>query len=67
MTTDAPLMLGVSGLRAVDLDTKTAARFARAFGIWLRERKGSRPTVCIGGPNLFEQTGSRCVSPNPVR
>jgi phosphomannomutase len=41
---DAPLMLGVSGLRGIvgqSLTPEVAARFGRAFGSWLLRRGGS--------------------------
>jgi phosphomannomutase len=47
---DAPLMLGVSGLRGIvgqSLTPEVAARFAGAFGGWLRGR-GPAPTVVVG-------------------
>lgn len=58
--TDAPLMLGVSGLRGIvgkSLTPEVAARFAWAFGTWLGQRGdrldratswGGRPLVIIG-------------------
>lgn len=51
-TGDAPLMLGVSGLRGItgrSLTPEVAARFAAAFGGWLCERTpGERPAVVVG-------------------
>jgi len=48
----APLMLGVSGLRGIvgrSLTPERAARYAGAFGHWLRERTGSAsPQVAVG-------------------
>jgi phosphomannomutase len=41
--TQAPLMVGVSGLRGItgkSLTPEVAARYAGAFGSWLRERRG---------------------------
>lgn len=43
----APLMLGVSGCRGIlgkSLTPEVAARYAGAFGGWLQERAGSKPT-----------------------
>lgn len=49
---DAPLMLSVSGMRGLigkSLTPPVAARFAAAFGQWLRQRAGSRaPRVVLG-------------------
>lgn len=56
---DAPLMIGVSGLRGIvgkSLTPEVAARYAAAFGGWLRERAnrergdkwGPRPRVVLG-------------------
>lgn len=56
---DAPLMVGVSGLRGIvgkSLTPDVAARYAGAFGAWLRERAdrergdkwGPRPWVVLG-------------------
>ncbi|TVQ62050.1 MAG: phosphoglucosamine mutase [Phycisphaerales bacterium] len=49
---DAPLMLGVSGLRGIvgrSLTPENAARYAGAFGNWLRERTGEvAPRVALG-------------------
>ncbi|MFG0306785.1 MAG: phosphoglucosamine mutase [Phycisphaerales bacterium JB040] len=49
---DAPLILGVSGLRGIvgqSLTPEVAVRYAAAFGAWLRERTGSEsPTVVVG-------------------
>ena len=45
---DAPLILGVSGLRGIvgeSLTPEIAARFAAAFGAWLRDRLGGRDAV----------------------
>ncbi|MFO0874025.1 MAG: hypothetical protein U0575_08655 [Phycisphaerales bacterium] len=50
MSTPAPLMLSVSGLRGIVGQTMTpvvAAEFAAAFGSWLRAEV-QRPTVCLG-------------------
>ena len=49
---DAPLMIGVSGLRGItgrSLTPEVAARFAGAFGAWLVQRRaGAAPVVVIG-------------------
>ncbi len=48
--TDAPLMVGVSGMRGIvgaSLTPEVAARFAGAFGSWLPRTNG-RPTVVVG-------------------
>ncbi|MEM7630000.1 MAG: hypothetical protein AAF356_11360 [Planctomycetota bacterium] len=50
---DAPLILGVSGLRGIvgeSLTPEVAVRYAGAFGEWLRDRIGGarRPQVVIG-------------------
>ncbi len=59
---DAPLMLGVSGLRGIvgqSLTPEVATRFAAAFGAWLADRtvgprrheasdRGRRPLVVVG-------------------
>ncbi len=49
---DAPLMLGVSGLRGIvgsSLTPESASRYAGAFGNWLRERTGDvAPRVALG-------------------
>ncbi len=48
---DAPLMIGVSGLRGVageSLTVDVATRFAAAFGGWLVERGHPAPRVVIG-------------------
>jgi phosphomannomutase len=48
---DAPLMLGVSGLRGVvgqSLTPELATRYAAAVGSWLRERIGRTPFVVVG-------------------
>ena len=47
---EAPLMLGVSGLRGIvgeSLTPEVAVRYAAAFGAWLHEREGWNPTVFI--------------------
>ncbi len=47
---DAPLILGVSGLRGIvgeSLTPEVAVRYAGAFGSWLRERVGDIPLVLI--------------------
>ncbi|MHA7814211.1 MAG: phosphohexomutase domain-containing protein [Phycisphaerales bacterium] len=47
---DAPLILGVSGLRGIvgeSLTPEVAVRYAGAFGSWLRERVGDAPLVLI--------------------
>ncbi len=44
-------MLGVSGLRGIvgkSLTPEVAARYAAAFGAWLRDRAGYSVRVCIG-------------------
>ncbi len=61
--TDAPLMLGVSGLRGIvgkSLTPEVAARFAEAFGGWLSEhRTGSSIVVArdgrAGGQALYDE------------
>lgn len=48
---EAPLMLGVSGLRGIvgkSLTPEVASRFAAAFGGWLVEQRGGRPAVIVG-------------------
>ena len=48
---DAPLMLGVSGLRGIvgeSLTPEVATRYAAAFGAWLARQVGRRPYVLIG-------------------
>lgn len=49
---DAPLMLGVSGLRGLvgrSLTPDVASRYAAAFGQWLRQRSSARtPLVVLG-------------------
>ena len=49
---DAPLILGVSGLRGIvgqSLTPEVAVRYAAAFGDWLKERSGIvHPRVVIG-------------------
>ena len=48
---DAPLMLGVSGLRGIvgqSLTPEVALRYASAFGSWLREHAGGEPLVVVG-------------------
>ncbi len=48
---EAPLILGVSGLRGIvgeSLTPEVAARYAGAFGAWLIERRGSSASVFIG-------------------
>ncbi|MFO0859542.1 MAG: hypothetical protein U0570_03235 [Phycisphaerales bacterium] len=50
-TSDAPLMLSVSGLRGIvgrSLTPEVAARFAGCFGAFLRERAGGKATVVLG-------------------
>lgn len=51
-TSNAPLMLSVSGLRGIvghSLTPEVAARFAACFGTFLRERsQGATPTVVLG-------------------
>ncbi|MBL8877066.1 MAG: phosphoglucosamine mutase [Phycisphaerae bacterium] len=51
-TSNAPLMLSVSGLRGIvghSLTPEVAARFAACFGSFLRERSpGATPTVVLG-------------------
>ena len=47
---DAPLMLGVSGLRGIvgkSLTPEVAARFAAAFGAWLRETFDESPVFVV--------------------
>jgi phosphomannomutase len=47
---DAPLIVGVSGLRGIvgeSLTPEVAVRYAGAFGAWLVERVGSSPRVLI--------------------
>ena len=47
---DAPLILGVSGLRGIvgeSLTPEVAVRYAAAFGSWLREQVGDVPLVLI--------------------
>jgi phosphomannomutase len=47
---EAPLILGVSGLRGIvgtSLTPEVAVRFAGAFGTWLYEREGMSPLVLI--------------------
>lgn len=47
---DAPLIVGVSGLRGIvgrSLTPEVAVRFAGAFGSWLVERVGDSPRVLI--------------------
>jgi len=47
---DAPLILGVSGLRGIvgeSLTPEVAVRYAGAFGSWLREQVGDVPLVLI--------------------
>ncbi|MFT5424115.1 MAG: phosphomannomutase [Phycisphaerales bacterium] len=50
--TDAPLILGVSGLRGIvgqSLTPEVAVRYAAAFGEWLKQGSGDiSPMVCIG-------------------
>ena len=52
MNETAPLMLGVSGLRGIvgkSLTPEVAARFAGAFGTWLKGRtREQRPPVVLG-------------------
>lgn len=46
-----PLMVGVSGCRGIVGDSLTpevAARFAGAFGSWLRQRNGGKATIVLG-------------------
>ncbi len=48
---DSLLMLGVSGCRGIvgeSLTPEVVARYAGAFGGWLRERRGGRATVVLG-------------------
>lgn len=48
---EAPLILGVSGLRGIvgeSLTPEVAARYAGAFGAWLSQRNGNNPKVIIG-------------------
>ncbi|RMH29252.1 MAG: phosphoglucosamine mutase [Planctomycetota bacterium] len=48
---DAPLILGVSGLRGIvgeSLTPEVAVRYAGAFGSWLRENRRSVETVVVG-------------------
>ncbi|MEO1585568.1 MAG: hypothetical protein AAFR96_13480, partial [Planctomycetota bacterium] len=48
---EAPLMIGVSGLRGIvgeSLTPEVAMRFAGAFGAWLHDRLGRQPTVVVG-------------------
>jgi len=49
---DSPLMLGVSGCRGImgaSLTPDVAARYAGAFGGWLRDRAGGRPVRVVIG------------------
>ncbi|MFK7884875.1 MAG: phosphoglucosamine mutase [Phycisphaerales bacterium] len=48
---DAPLILGVSGLRGIvgeSLTPEVAVRYAGAFGTWLRENRASVETIVVG-------------------
>lgn len=59
---EAPLMLGVSGLRGIvgkSLTPEVAVRYAAAAGSWLSERIGRPPLVLVGrdgraGGEMFE-------------
>lgn len=47
---DAPLMIGVSGLRGIvgeSLTPEVATRYAAAFGSWLVEREGWNPQILL--------------------
>ena len=65
---DAPLILGVSGLRGIvgeSLTPEVAVRYAGAFGGWLREHSGEIPLVLIcrdgrmGGGALLDGMAER--------
>lgn len=59
-TSDAPLMLGVSGLRGIvgrSLTPEIAARFACAFGSWLRDARAFMFSEHADAPRPFVLVG----------
>src|SRR5262245_57510919 len=66
---DAPLMLGVSGLRGIvgqSLTPEVAARFAGAFGAWLKDHDARRPAGRAQGPFVVVGADGR-AGHRPIR